>query len=30
MFYLHGPDRKMDFEITTGEVDKLHKEGKFE
>jgi len=30
MFYLHGPDRTVPFEETLREVDKLHKEGKFE
>jgi aflatoxin B1 aldehyde reductase len=29
MFYLHGPDRKTDFEVTLGEVNKLHQEGYF-
>ena len=29
MFYLHGPDRKMDLKETLGEVDKLFKEGYF-
>ena len=29
MFYLHGPDRKTDFEETLGEVNKLHEEGYF-
>ena len=29
MFYLHGPDRKTDFEETLSEVNKLHKEGYF-
>ncbi|PQE34055.1 hypothetical protein CJF32_00002911 [Rutstroemia sp. NJR-2017a WRK4] len=29
LFYLHGPDRKTPYEVTLGEVDKLHKEGYF-
>ena len=29
MLYLHAPDRKTHFQITTGEADKMHKEGKF-
>jgi aflatoxin B1 aldehyde reductase len=29
MFYLHGPDRTVPFEITLAEVNKLHKEGYF-
>jgi len=30
VFYLHAPDRSVPFEDTLSEVDKLHKEGKFE
>lgn len=30
LFYLHGPDRKVPFEETLGEVNKLHQEGFFE
>ncbi|KAH8783594.1 NADP-dependent oxidoreductase domain-containing protein [Hyaloscypha finlandica] len=29
MLYLHARDRKTHFQITTGEADKMHKEGKF-
>lgn len=29
IFYLHAPDRSVPFAETLGEVDKLHKEGKF-
>jgi aflatoxin B1 aldehyde reductase len=29
MFYLHAPDRTTPWEVTMGEVNKLHKEGKF-
>lgn len=29
MFYLHGPDRKVDFEETLREVNTLHQEGYF-
>jgi aflatoxin B1 aldehyde reductase len=29
MWYLHGPDRSTDFEVTMREVDKLYKEGYF-
>jgi aflatoxin B1 aldehyde reductase len=29
MWYLHAPDRSTPYEVTLGEVDKLHKEGKF-
>lgn len=30
MFYLHGPDRSTPFEETLGEINKLHREGKFD
>ncbi|KAK9329044.1 NADP-dependent oxidoreductase domain-containing protein [Lipomyces starkeyi] len=30
MWYLHGPDRSISFEVTLCEVDKLHKEGLFD
>jgi aflatoxin B1 aldehyde reductase len=30
VFYLHGPDRKTNFEITMREINKLHQEGRFE
>lgn len=30
LFYLHAPDRKVPFEETLGEVNKLHQEGYFE
>lgn len=30
MWYLHGPDRTTPYEDTMREVDKLHKEGKFD
>jgi aflatoxin B1 aldehyde reductase len=29
MFYLHGPDRSVDYAVTFKAVNDLHKEGKF-
>lgn len=29
IFYLHGPDRTLPYEITLKAIDELYKEGKF-